>query len=128
MDRVCGKTGYPKTTRVDQGSEFASRHMDLWAVQRGVTLSLSRPGKPTDNAFIEAFHGRSRAECLNQHWFLSLEDVAKSWRLGVGVTISIDPSARSAQGPGHADEIGGRSQPVCLMNGGNSDNARGRFA
>jgi transposase InsO family protein len=38
-----------------------------WAYQRGVTLDFSRPGKPTDNAFIEAFNGRFRAECLNAH-------------------------------------------------------------
>jgi putative transposase len=47
--------------RVDQGSEFVSRDLDLWAYQRGVTLDFSRPGKPTDNAFIEAFNGRVRA-------------------------------------------------------------------
>ena len=49
--------GYPKTIRVDQGSEFVSRDLDLWAYQKGVTLDFSRPGKPTDNAFIEAFNG-----------------------------------------------------------------------
>ena len=83
LERVCGKVGYPKTIRVDQGSEFVSRDMDLWAYQRGVTLDFSRPGKPTDNAFIEAFNGRLRAECLNAHWFLSLADAAEkleSWR------------------------------------------------
>lgn len=52
LDRVCRQTGYPKTIRVDQGSEFVSRDMDLWAYQRGVTLDFSRRGKPTDNAFI----------------------------------------------------------------------------
>lgn len=49
----------------------------------GVTLDFSRPGKPTDNAYIEAFNGRFRAECLNQHWFLSLADAAEKledWR------------------------------------------------
>ena len=40
----------------------------------GVILDFSRPGKPTDNAFIEAFNARVRQECLNQHWFLSLDD------------------------------------------------------
>jgi putative transposase len=35
LDRVCRKVGYPKTIRVDQGSEFVSRDMDLWAYQRG---------------------------------------------------------------------------------------------
>jgi putative transposase len=64
LERVCGKTGYPKTIRVDQGSEFVSRDLDLWAYAKGVTLDFSRPGKPTDNAFIEAFNGRFRSECL----------------------------------------------------------------
>ena len=60
-----------------------SRDLDLWAYQRGVTLDFSRPGKPTDNAFIEAFNGRFRAECLNAHWFLSLADAQEKledWR------------------------------------------------
>ena len=52
LDHVCRKIGYPKTIRVDQGTEFVSRDMDLWAYQRGVILDFSRPGKPTDNAFI----------------------------------------------------------------------------
>ena len=53
------------------------------AYQRGVTLDFSRPGKPTDNAFIESFNGTFRAECLNAHWFMSLEDARQkmeSWR------------------------------------------------
>ena len=74
LDRVCAQLGYPKTIRVDQGSEFVSRELDLWAYTKDVVLDFSRPGKPTDNAFIEAFNGRFRAECLNAHWFLSLED------------------------------------------------------
>jgi len=73
----------PLADAVDQGSEFISRDMDLWAYQHGVILDFSRPGKPTDNAFIEAFNGRFRAECLNTHWFLSLADAAEKledWR------------------------------------------------
>ena len=52
LDRTCRQVGYPKTIRVDNGSEFISRDMDLWAYHHGVTLDFSRPGKPTDNAFI----------------------------------------------------------------------------
>ena len=77
LERVCAKLGYPKTIRVDQGSEFVSRDLDLWAYAKGVTLDFSRPGKPTDNAFIEAFNGRFRSECLNTHWFLTLADAAE---------------------------------------------------
>src|SRR4051812_47146927 len=83
LERVCRKAGYPSTIRVDQGSEFISRDLDLWAYTNGVTLDFSRPGKPTDNAFIEAFNGRFRAECLNAHWFMSLEDAREKmedWR------------------------------------------------
>lgn len=77
LERVCAKLGYPRTIRVDQGSEFVSRDLDLWAYAKGVTLDFSRPGKPTDNAFIEAFNGRFRSECLNTHWFLTLADAAE---------------------------------------------------
>ena len=53
LERICRDVGYPKVIRVDQGSEFISRDLDLWAYQNEVTLDFSRPGKPTDNAFIE---------------------------------------------------------------------------
>ena len=83
LERTCAALGYPKAIRVDQGSEFISRDLDLWAYARGVTLDFSRPGTPTDNAYIEAFNGRFRAECLNTHWFLTLADAAEkldAWR------------------------------------------------
>ncbi len=56
---------------------------DLWAEVHGVTLDLGRRGKPKDNAFVEPFNGRFRAECLNAHWFLTLADAAEkleAWR------------------------------------------------
>ncbi|PTX35799.1 putative transposase [Allosediminivita pacifica] len=65
------------------GSEFISRDLDLWAYANDVTLDFSRPGKPTDNGFIEAFNSRLRAECLNAHWFMSLADAQEKlegWR------------------------------------------------
>jgi putative transposase len=83
LEKVCKRVGYPSTIRVDQGSEFISRDPDLWAYQKGVTLDFSRPGKPTDNAFIESLNGKFRAECLNTHWFMSLDDAREkmeSWR------------------------------------------------
>jgi putative transposase len=48
-----------------------------------VILDFSRPGKPTDNAFIESFNGKFRTECLNVHWFMSLDDTRtklEAWR------------------------------------------------
>ena len=43
--------------------------------QRRMESDFKRHGKPTDNSFIKAFNGRFRQECLNENWFLSLEDV-----------------------------------------------------
>ena len=46
-------------------------------------LDFSRPGEPSDNAVIEAFNSRFRQECLNEHWFLSLDDAKEkieAWR------------------------------------------------
>ena len=83
LERVTEELGTPKSIRVDQGPEFVSKALDLWAWLNGVTLDFSRPGKPTDNAFIESFNGSFRAECLNACWFLSLEDAQSkcdAWR------------------------------------------------
>lgn len=52
LERICKGMGYPKTIRVDNGNEFISRDLDLWAYANNVTLDFSRPGKPTDNGFI----------------------------------------------------------------------------
>ncbi|MFM8437609.1 MAG: integrase core domain-containing protein, partial [Candidatus Kapaibacterium sp.] len=75
--------GKPHSIRVDNGPEFISGSLDLWAYFNGVRLDFSRPGKPTDNAVIESFNGKLRDECLNQHWFLSLDEVTRltaAWR------------------------------------------------
>src|SRR3569833_1382037 len=83
LSGVGRQVGFPAAIRVDQGSEFVSRDLDLWAYQRNVTLDFSRPGKPTDNAFIESFNGKFRGECLNAHWFMSLDDAqqkCEAWR------------------------------------------------
>lgn len=73
----------PKKIRVDNGSEFISKALDKWAYDNGVILDFSRPGKPTDNAYIESFNGSFRDECLNTNWFLSLDDAGEKiehWR------------------------------------------------
>ena len=83
LDRLARERGKPKTIRCDNGPEFAGRMLDQWAYLNGVEIDFSRPGKPTDNAFIEAFNARFRAECLNASWFLSMADACdriEAWR------------------------------------------------
>lgn len=83
LSRLVAQRGAPKTIRCDNGPEFVSRVLDQWAYWNKVELDFSRPGKPTDNAFIEAFNSRFRQECLDATWFLSLVDTKEkieTWR------------------------------------------------
>ena len=57
--------------------------MNLWAYHNAVRIDFSRPGKPTDNAFVESFNGTLRAECLDVHWFETLAEAKRlieGWR------------------------------------------------
>ncbi len=67
----------PQRLQTNNGSEFISKTLDRWAYENRETMDVSRPGKPTDNALVESFNGSLRDECLNVHWFLSLEE---HWR------------------------------------------------
>ena len=83
LNRITAERGSPATIKLDNGSEFISKLVDKWTYERGVELDFSRPGTPTDNAKVESFNGRFRAECLNAHWFLSLDDARRKideWR------------------------------------------------
>ena len=83
VTRITSMRGAPKTIRVDNGPEFISKALDRWAYENGVTLDFSRPGKPTDNSFVESFNGRLRDECLNETLFASLSharSVLSNWR------------------------------------------------
>ena len=83
LERLAVTRGLPQAIRTDNGKEFCSRAMLTWAYERGVKLFLIEPGKPNQNAYIESFNGRFRDECLNEHWFTSLQHakaVIESWR------------------------------------------------
>jgi len=83
LGRLARERGRPTTLKVDNGPEFAGCLLDQWAHLNGVEIDFSRPGKPTDNAHIEAFNSRLRAECRNACWFLSVADAQdrlEAWR------------------------------------------------
>jgi len=56
------------------GTEYTSKAMFFWSKESGVKLSFIQPGKPTQNAFVESLNGKFRNECLNQHWFRTLDE------------------------------------------------------
>lgn len=75
--------GLAKIIVVDNGSEFSGNEMDKWAHENEVQLHFIRPGKPTENAYIESFNGRLRDECLNMNIFYTLDEaktVVEKWR------------------------------------------------
>ena len=83
LEQLASTRGLPKAIRTDNGKEFCSRAMLTWAHARGVQLFLIEPGKPNQNAYIESFNGRFRDECLNEHWFTSLQQarvIVEAWR------------------------------------------------
>ena len=83
LERLRLTRGLPQRITVDNGPEFRSKALDAWAHQHGVQLQFSRPGKPVDNTFIEAFNSRLRDECLNAHWFVTVTEAQltiEHWR------------------------------------------------
>jgi putative transposase len=75
LSRICMvENTYPERIQCDNGSEFICKEVDLWAYENKVTMDFSRPGKPTDNPYVESFNGKFRDECLSVNWFLSMQD------------------------------------------------------
>ena len=75
--------GLPEHIVVDNGPEFIGNALDEWAYMRDVKLQHIRPGKPVENAYIESFNGKLRDECLNEHWFITLDHAKQEieqWR------------------------------------------------
>ena len=83
FDRLREMRDIPEIVVTDNGPEFTGRALGEWVLDHGVKLAFIRPGKPIENAFIESFNGRFRDECLNEHWFRSVEDAKsriEAWR------------------------------------------------
>ncbi len=73
----------PFSIRCDNGPELTSRHFLAWSVERKIEVVHIQPGKPTQNAHVESFHGRLREECLRVSWFQNLLDARRkiaAWR------------------------------------------------
>jgi putative transposase len=83
LDEIVAERGRPQAIRCDNGPELTSRHFLAWCVERQIELVHIQPGKPTQNARVESFHGRLREECLSVSWFQNLFDARRkiaAWR------------------------------------------------
>ena len=84
LERQRLERGLPERIVIDHGTEFTSKALDQWAYEHKVRLHFITPGRPTENGYIESFHGKFREECLNEHWFLTLDDARETienWRI-----------------------------------------------
>jgi putative transposase len=81
LDKVVALRGAPESITVDNGTEFTSKALDLWAYKNTVHLDFIRPGKPVENGYIESFNGKLRDECLNVEVFFTLADARRKLHL-----------------------------------------------
>ncbi len=75
LDRIVANRGYPLKLRMDNGPELVSLTLAQWAEEHGVILDFIKPGKPTQNAFIERFNRTYRTEILDFYLFRTLNEV-----------------------------------------------------
>jgi putative transposase len=83
LARIIETRGIPVAIRSDNGPEMSSRHFLAWCIEKRIDAIHIQPGKPTQNAHVESFHGRLRDECLNVSWFWNLWDARRkiaAWR------------------------------------------------
>jgi putative transposase len=83
LEGIVAQRGVPQAIRCDNGPELTSRHFLAWCIDRKIELVHIQPGKPTQNARVESFHGRLREECLAVSWFQNLFDARRkiaAWR------------------------------------------------
>ena len=83
LNQLVDSRSAPDQITCDNGTEFTSKAMCFWQKESDVKLAFIQPGKPTQNAFVESLNGRFRQECLNQHWFRSLDEakqIIDEWR------------------------------------------------
>jgi putative transposase len=73
LERAATLRCYPKEVRTDNAPEFTCGAFMTWAQKHGIKHILIEPGSPSQNAYIESFHGTLRDECLDENWFESLE-------------------------------------------------------
>ena len=105
LDAIVAERGQPKAIRCDNGPELTSRHFLAWCVERQIELVHIQPGKPTQNAHVESFHGRLREECLTVSWFQNLFDARRkiaAWKIEYN-----EERPHSSLGIPHAERVCG---------------------
>jgi putative transposase len=75
LDQIAEFRGYPKQIRCDNGPELISHAMREWAKNHNVHLEYIKPGKPTQNSYIERLNKTYRDAVLDLFVFETLHQV-----------------------------------------------------
>ena len=128
--RACGggpepaRRAAPGAASICSSTTAANSPGGCWTCGRTIirfSIDFSRPGKPTDNCYVETFNGSLRDECLNVHWFETIEDAKatiEAWRRDYNesrphMALNDMSPAEFARG------LGARAQPSGSMGVGN---------
>jgi putative transposase len=84
LQNLARSRGLPQVITADNGPEFTGKALHVWAQNAGVTLHHIQPGRPMQNGFAESFNGTFRQDCLDLHWFSSIDEarlLIEHWRI-----------------------------------------------
>jgi putative transposase len=82
LNQIIEWRGKPKAIRCDNGPEYISGKLIVWAEAQQIRIEYIQPGKPQQNAFIERFNRTVRYEWLSQYYWENLDEVrlfATNW-------------------------------------------------
>ena len=82
LNRIIEWRGKPGTIRVDNGPEYISETLRIWAEKQGIAIQHIQPGQPQQNAYVERYNRTVRHEWLDQYIIESIEeaqDHATQW-------------------------------------------------
>ena len=75
LNQIIEWRGKPLAIRVDNGPEYVSATLTIWAEKQGIALTYIQPGKPQQNAYVERYNRTVRHEWLDLYIFETIEEV-----------------------------------------------------
>ena len=75
LERVILDRGKPNIIRIDNGPEFTSKDLELWARDHEIKIQFIQPGRPMQNGYIERFNRIYRESILDAYLFFELDQV-----------------------------------------------------
>ena len=75
LEQIIEWRGQPRAIRCDNGPEYVSGTLQVWAENRGIRVDYIQPGKPQQNAYVERYNRTVRYDWLGQYLFETIDEV-----------------------------------------------------